>query len=124
MDNSVAAAANLVAQLSKIIGKLTLEQISLIVDGKVTILLVPKGSTVQTPLDFPALAQQVRQMDSTDEIVRLLGADKRLTAAALEKLAYELNIEVPKVARSASAKSLYIGQTVVEHRRRSTGAMV
>jgi hypothetical protein len=124
MDNAPAAAANLVTQLAKMIGKLTQEQCDLIVDGKATILLVPKGSTVQTPLDFPELARRVRQMDSTDEIVRLLGADKRLTAAALEKLAYELNIEVPKASRSAAAKILYIGQTVVEHRRRTMGALV
>lgn len=123
MENSLLAASTLNTQLAKMVKGLTPEQSDLIAAGKAVIVLVPKGSKVVEPLDLPALADQLRRMDSADEIVRLLGSDKRLTAAVLLNLAYELNLEVPSASKSAPARTLYIAQTLIEHRRRTTGGL-
>jgi hypothetical protein len=122
MSESAAMVA-IFAKLSKLLKDLDEEDYRRIATSETQIFLAPKGTQIIRPLDFAALASEVRQIGSQDEIVRLLDGDSRLTAANLKKLAEELNIDdVPKT-RSKGPIQLHIAQSAASHWQRTRGRL-
>ena len=58
-------------------------------------------------------------MDSAEDIVRALDADRRLTAPQLKLLADVLTISIPPRAKAKLAIQLHIAQTLATYRNRN-----
>lgn len=121
MEDTATATAALLSQLSKLMKGLKDDDVQTILSGETRIMLVPKGSKVVKPLVLADVADQVRRAGGETQVISLLDADTRLTAAVLKKLAEELNIVVPATVKAKPALQLYIAQTITDHMRRNHG---
>lgn len=122
MSGGVAFAAVL-TQMAKTLKRLTDEELEEVASGSTQLMLVPKGSKIVFPLDLPALAAEIRELGSPDEIVKLLDQDSRLNAANLKKLAGELNISVPPTVKAKGPLQLHIAQSAAAHWQRTRGRL-
>jgi len=117
------AMSTVLSQVAKLVKGLDDAQIEQLVSGETKIELLPKGAKVELPLDLYEVADRVRELDSEEQVVALLNADKRLAAPKLKELATELNIAVPPKARAKAALQLHIAQSMIGHRRRTYGGV-
>ena len=121
MEDTAAATAGLLSQLSKLMKGLTDEDVRAILAGETKIMLVPKGSKVIKPLVLSELVNQIRGLGSVEQIVAFIDADRRLTAPVLRQVADEMNIPLPTAVKTKAAIQLYLAQTYTEYRRRNSG---
>ena len=121
MEDTAAATASLLSQLSKVVKGLTDEDVRTILTGETKIVLVPKGSKVIKPLVISEVVDQVRELGSPEQIIGFLDADTRLTASVLRRVADEMNIPLPSAVKTKPAIQLYLAQTFTEYRHRNRG---
>jgi hypothetical protein len=77
-----------------------------------TLTVVRARRKVQDPLDLDALAVEVRQLSSEDDVIKCLDADKRLTIALLKVLCVSLNLPVP-TSRTRAALQRHIATELI-----------
>lgn len=95
---------------------LTEDDVRRLEDKQASLELLRKGGKVVYALDPRDVAAQVTAQSSEAEMIRLLSADARLTAANLKKVAEALRIAVPPSVRAKTALQLYIAEKVASDR--------
>jgi len=84
--------------------------------------LVPTGAKKATPAASPRTAEINGQDWNLDDLEQRAGLAGR-SPADLKKIAYEANLDMPSVLKTAPARRLYLLQAAMEHDRRSNGGM-
>lgn len=95
---------------------LTEDDVRRLEDRQASLALLRKGDKVVYALDPRDVAAQLTAQSSEAEMIRLLSADARLTAANLKKVAEALTIVVPPDVRAKTALQLYIAERVAADR--------
>jgi len=121
MSDEAVAFTSLLVQLSRLVKKLSVDQVSQIISGDTKLIFLQKGHKVVAPLDMQEVAAEVRRLGSQDEVIRRLEGDKRLTGPVLRQLATELSISLPPAAKTKPAIQLHIAQSAAGYRLRTYG---
>jgi hypothetical protein len=92
------------------------DDVRMLEERQASLVLLRKGDTVVSALDPREIAAQVAAQRTEAEMIRLLSADSRLTAANLKKVADALKIVVPPTVKAKTALQLYIAERVAADR--------